>query len=173
MKRLTEGEQNLGSVQLALFLPLQSVESTGEPDVEDNNILDLTTIELADDIGGWDYFGFTFETGTVKEESRETENGPLYTYTLEGRLSKNTVNRRNDFELYDNCELIVVCADVNGDVLLIGSCEDGEKSGMKMTTQFAEGPEIKSRNSHLVTLRYETFTRAYHAKNEDLLTVIL
>lgn len=157
---LIPGDNNLGSISKVMLIPMREVLQIAKPK---NNFRLISMSDITLEPGSeWIYPVYTIDNCQLKQVSKETDAGIIYTYTLQFNIARNKENKASSFEFTETDELLVIIYDANGDGIVLGWMEPDEKYGMKLTNDYTSGKMIKESNTDHITLKTETLRRFYH-----------
>jgi hypothetical protein len=171
--RFTDGEDNIGGIYSKLFIvPAILVDEFPDADIEDNHSIDAGGITFTDSDTMWYELDCTQETALLTEESKETDDGKLFTYKIECVIPKNTEEKWNNLKEMQRYEHIVVAQDNNGQKRIVGYVDGTEKHGMTMDAKFTSGKATKDKNSFTLNFIFETYREALPVIfNEELVAI--
>jgi len=150
-----DGADNIGSIKRISFLECYNVTA---PIMENpvNKTIDVTSIQTSTI---WKRLEFTSETGMLKMDSSDTDNGTLHKISIECTRAKHESELIPIFEKYDGIQLLLIIETMNGQMIFIGD-NDGEKcKGAIIKTKYSTGPAAKTRDNYDIVIPYETYNR--------------
>lgn len=161
--------ENIGSILDLLFLPVDEVLSL--PMVE-NGSLDASLIILQPGLTLWNVFNFTKKTCEYVQDWVDSENGPIYKQKFVCIVSKDDVNRLNEFYQFVERPCFVIGRDGNDNVRMCGHINiQDERYGMALKVETNVKAPWGSENVHRCTFSLDSSEPAVFVSNLSQLTV--